>query len=138
MLMGKLKKEWSTIVNIASSAWYFPLPGMAIYAASKSFLLNRSRSLRSELYGECNVITFSPSGTNTNFQGNAWVKKGNDGEGLLSPEFVANKIYKSVIDRKKNFILLSWIKTKWLFLILKNIPIKISTKIWWLLFKKLR
>lgn len=37
------------IINLASSAAFFPQPGFAIYAASKSYVLSFSRALNSEL-----------------------------------------------------------------------------------------
>lgn len=137
-LMDNLIRDWSIIVNIASSAWYFPLPWMSLYAASKAFVLSRSRSLWMELNGKCKVITFSPSWTNTNFQKIANVNKEDSGKWLLSPDFVAKKIYKSVIKNKSSFILLWWIKVQILMLVLKFLPSKITTYVQWILFKKMR
>ena len=42
-------KEGSRIINIASTAAFQPLPGMAVYGASKTFVLNYSRALGEEL-----------------------------------------------------------------------------------------
>jgi len=138
VLMNNLIRDGSTIVNIASSAWYFPLPWMSLYAASKAFVLSRSRALWIELKGKCKVVTFSPSWTNTNFQKVANVKKEDSGTWLLTPDFVAKKIYQSVIKDKSSFILLWWVKVQILMLVLKFLPSKITTYIQWVLFKTMR
>jgi hypothetical protein len=93
-LMAKLLKRGSgTIVNIASSAGFQPLPYMAVYAASKAFMLSYSEALAGELHragnGKVSVITVSPSGTATSFQKTADVK---ESDGLLDPDYVAARI----------------------------------------------
>lgn len=42
-------KEGSGIINVCSVAGFLPLPGLAVYSASKAFLLSLSRSLSVEL-----------------------------------------------------------------------------------------
>ncbi len=88
-----LMKGSGTIVNIASSAAFQPLPYMAVYAASKAFMLSFSEALAGELRwagtGQVSVITVSPSGTATGFQRFAGVK---ESTGLLDPDCVAARI----------------------------------------------
>lgn len=55
------------ILNIASTAAYQAIPSMAIYAASKSFVLSFSRALRYELKGHINVSCLCPGPTATGF-----------------------------------------------------------------------
>lgn len=55
------------ILNIASTASYQAIPSMAIYAASKSFVLSFSRALRYELKGQINVSCLCPGPTDTGF-----------------------------------------------------------------------
>ncbi len=80
------------LVNIASSAAFQPLPGMALYAASKSYVLAFSEALMGEVRGQnITILAVCPGGVDTKFQEVAGVKK-NPREHLLSPEKVAQKI----------------------------------------------
>jgi len=61
-----LPRAW--ILNIASSAAYQAVPGLSVYAATKSFILSFSRGLRQELKDTPVSITcISPGATDTNF-----------------------------------------------------------------------
>ncbi len=54
------------LVNVASFAAFFPMPGKAVYAASKSFVLSLSRALHVELRGrDVTVTTVCPAGMPT-------------------------------------------------------------------------
>src|ERR1700732_4131082 len=56
------------ILNIASSAAYQAVPGLTVYAATKSFILSFSRGLRQELKKTpVSVTCISPGATDTNF-----------------------------------------------------------------------
>ncbi|MES2520007.1 MAG: SDR family oxidoreductase [Bacteroidota bacterium] len=60
------------ILNIASSTAYQALPQMAIYAATKIFVLNFSRALKFELKDSpVSVTCVSPGATDTNFNDRA-------------------------------------------------------------------
>jgi short-subunit dehydrogenase len=60
------------ILNIASSTAYQALPQMAIYAATKVFVLNFSRALKFELKDSpVSVTCISPGSTDTNFNDRA-------------------------------------------------------------------
>ncbi|MEU4312409.1 SDR family oxidoreductase [Nocardia sp. NPDC024068] len=56
------------LINVASMAAYAPTPRMAVYGASKAFVLNFTEALWSELRG-CGVAVFalSPGATDTEF-----------------------------------------------------------------------
>lgn len=47
----------SRIINVCSVAGFLPLPGLAVYSATKSFLLRFSRSLREELKPKGIIVT---------------------------------------------------------------------------------
>jgi short-subunit dehydrogenase len=52
MLLPELRKQpRAALINVASLAAFYPMPAMAVYAASKSFLLNFTLALRAELRG---------------------------------------------------------------------------------------
>ena len=67
-LPALLAKNSGAIVNIASTASYQPVPGMAVYAATKAFV----RSFTSAVWGEVTnsnvrVLAVSPGATETSF-----------------------------------------------------------------------
>ena len=63
------------ILNVASTAAYQPLPYFAVYAASKSYVLNFSQALHAECSGrDVTVTCLSPGPTRTGFQARAGSK----------------------------------------------------------------
>ncbi len=68
VLPEMLAKDFGVIVNIGSTASFQPVPGMAVYAATKAFV----RSFTSALWGEVKgtnvrVLTVNPGATETEF-----------------------------------------------------------------------
>ncbi len=62
------------ILNIASSAAYQAVPGLCVYAATKSFVFSLSRGLRYELRNtSVSVTVVNPGTTDTNFANRAQV-----------------------------------------------------------------
>jgi len=58
-----------TIVNVASTAAFQPIPWMATYGATKAFVLSFSEALAHELRGSgVNVLALCPGATRTEFQ----------------------------------------------------------------------
>lgn len=74
-----LARKQGNILNVASLAGFQPGgPGMAVYYASKSYVLSFSHGLRGELRGSgVNVTTLCPGATTTGFMQAA------NGEGIL-------------------------------------------------------
>ena len=68
LLLPTLKRQArGTVINIASLAAFTPMPSMAVYAASKSYVLSFSLALREELRGtNVAVTTVCPGGIMTN------------------------------------------------------------------------
>jgi short-subunit dehydrogenase len=56
-LTGMVDRGRGTVINIASTAAFQPLPGSAVYAASKSFVLSFSEAIRTELRGSGVTVT---------------------------------------------------------------------------------
>lgn len=50
-LPGMLRRRRGGIINVASTAGWYPLPGNATYSATKRYLINFSESLQAELDG---------------------------------------------------------------------------------------
>ena len=66
-LLPQLKKQPSYILNVSSTAAYQAVPTLALYAASKAFILSFSRALRIELKGSVSVSCLCPGPTDTGF-----------------------------------------------------------------------
>ena len=69
-LPSMIERGSGTIINVASTAAYQPIPNMAVYAATKSYVLSFSEGLWSEVRGTgVNVLAISPGPTETEFFG---------------------------------------------------------------------
>jgi hypothetical protein len=69
------------ILNVASIATYMPGPGMAVYYASKAFVLSFSEALHSELSRRgVRVTALCPGPVATGFQSRAGIRAGTAGE----------------------------------------------------------
>lgn len=56
------------VINVASTAAYLPVPGMAVYAATKAFVLSFSEAVSEELQSkDFKVMVLSPGPTRTEF-----------------------------------------------------------------------
>jgi short-subunit dehydrogenase len=56
-LTGMVDRGRGSVINIASTAAFQPLPGSAVYAATKSFVLSFSEAIRTELRGSGVTVT---------------------------------------------------------------------------------
>jgi uncharacterized protein len=75
-LQGMLKSGNGRIMNVASTAAFMPGPGMAVYYASKAYVLSFSEALTRELKGTgVSVTTLCPGPTDTSFASAAGLGK---------------------------------------------------------------
>ena len=127
-----------TLVNIASSAAFQPLPLMAAYAASKSFVLNFTEAAAAEQASgsPVRVIAVCPGGTDTGFQNTAGVRR-IDGERLMPPHQVAAIILKA-IDRKRSHTVLVGGRTKAMAMLARVLPRPVLVRLWGRLMGSLR
>ena len=73
-LPGMLKRSRGRIMNVASVAAFLPGPSMAVYYASKAYVLSFSEALDSELAGSGVTVTaLCPGPTKTEFQKRAGI-----------------------------------------------------------------
>ena len=106
----KMKKNGSGyILNVASLAAYQPVPSIAAYAASKSYVLNFSEALSKELEDYGVVVTcLSPGHTKTNFFKSAGIGDKEEGfYGLktrISPRKVAEIGLKALFSKRLSII----------------------------------
>lgn len=83
-LPSMLKNNDGVILNVASTAAYQSVPYMAVYAATKAFVLSFTEALWAELIGtRVAAIALSPGGTKTEFFEVASNGKSPDGLGKL-------------------------------------------------------
>ena len=76
VLEGMLDAGSGKIMNVASTAAFMPGPGMAVYYASKAYVLSFSEALTRELKGTgVTVTTLCPGPTDTGFASSAGLGK---------------------------------------------------------------
>jgi uncharacterized protein len=79
-----LARHRGGILNVASIAAFLPGPGMAVYYASKAYVLSFSEALHAELKRRnVRVSTLCPGPVATGFQARAGLRVGGIGEGRL-------------------------------------------------------
>ena len=108
-----LLKSRGSLVGISSIAGKKGLPGRAGYSASKFAMEGFLETIRTEnLKNHLHVLVACPGFTSTNIRLNALSEKGlpqtsspRHEEKMMSPEKVANFIYKAVLNRKRDLIL---------------------------------
>ena len=126
-----------TLVNIASSAAFQPLPGMAAYAASKSFVLSFSEAMAHELASTAvRIITVCPGGTDTGFQAASGVRRV-EGESLMPAPAVAALVL-SAIQRGRSATILVGGRTKAMALLARALPRRQVVRLWGRLMRSLR
>jgi uncharacterized protein len=86
LLPQMIAKKRGAILNVSSSAGFLPIPGFAIYAASKAYVTSFSEAVRAELRGTgLTVCVLCPGPVHTEFQEAAQRPGGQPESG---PEFV--------------------------------------------------
>lgn len=84
LIPGMVDRGNGVVVNIASTAAYQPVPYMAVYAATKAFVLSFTEALWGELDGTgVYALALSPGGTKTEFFEVASEGKRQDGFGMM-------------------------------------------------------
>ncbi|MGI4750411.1 MAG: SDR family NAD(P)-dependent oxidoreductase [Janthinobacterium lividum] len=124
------------ILNTASSAAYQSVPGLTLYAASKSFLLSFSRGLHQELrLSNVSVTCHSPGATDTDFVvraqlGAKGLKAANQVN--MTPEAVAKIAVKAMFRKKPEVIAgtINKLSTLMAWLLPKNLVERTAMKIY--------
>lgn len=99
-------KNSGRILNIASTASFQPVPKFAVYAASKSYVLNFTEALCYELKDtNISVSVLCPGPTETGFEETANIVDSNlFKNGVMSAEEVAEVGYKGLMNNKMTII----------------------------------
>jgi short-subunit dehydrogenase len=96
LLPGMIARKCGAILNVSSSAGFLPIPGFAVYAATKAYVTSFSEALRAELRGTgVSVCTLCPGPVHTEFQEVANRPGGQPDSG---PEFVHASVEQVVRD----------------------------------------
>jgi short-subunit dehydrogenase len=101
-----LIKNRGGLLNVGSVAGFLPGPGMAVYYASKAYVISFSEALRKELepYG-VRVTVVCPGPVQTEFQARAGFNPGFDSSVLdVSPRDVAEQAYRGLMANKRTVL----------------------------------
>ena len=132
------KTGFGTLINIGSSSGFQPLPFMAVYAASKSFVQSITLAIMGEEMAKksnIRIILIDPSGTDTNFQSAAGVKK-NANESLLSADDVAKITVEAAYNGRREVIIGK--SGRAMALVSRILPRMVQVRLWTKLMSKLR
>ncbi|TYS67768.1 SDR family oxidoreductase [Sutcliffiella horikoshii] len=101
-LLPDLKKsKTGKILNVASTAAFQPGPNMAVYYATKAFVLSFSEALAEELKeDDITVTTLCPGATKTNFSSVAKVENTKMFSNAMSSDVVAQQGYHALMQGK--------------------------------------
>lgn len=126
-LPDMIKNKKGKILNIASTAAFFPGPYMTVYYATKAFVLSLSEALASELAGTgVTVSVLCPGPTKTAFQSKAKMKKSEFVKfGVMEASTVALCGYRGMLKGKK--VIVPGILNKFLINIIRFLPRNIVT-----------
>jgi hypothetical protein len=96
LLPQMMARKRGGILNVSSSAGFLPIPGFAVYAATKAYVTSFSEALRAELRGTgVSVCALCPGPVHTEFQ---QVAKRPSGQPESGPEFVHVSVEQVVRD----------------------------------------
>jgi short-subunit dehydrogenase len=87
LLPGIIRCGRGAILNVSSIAAYLPMPGMAVYAASKAYVNSFTEALRAELRGTgVAVSALCPGPVDTEFGARA--KRSGNADAMPAPDFL--------------------------------------------------
>lgn len=128
-LYKMVENENGIIMNVSSTAAFCAGPKMAVYYASKAYVLNFTEALNEEVKGKgVQVSCLCPGAVNTEFQSKSGIKKNaNVNKNIMSAKKVAEIAYKNL--KKGKVIIIPGFKNKMLVNMNKFLPRIISRKI---------
>lgn len=110
---GMLSRNHGAVINVASTAAFQPVPTMAVYGATKSFVLSFSEALWAEFEDRgIRVLALCPGGTDTEFfdvagsQGTGSKRESPDQVARVAiTELSAKKMKPSIVSGSRNRVL---------------------------------
>jgi short-subunit dehydrogenase len=107
LLPGMVARKSGRILNLASTAAFFPGPLMAVYYASKAYVLSFSEAIATELEGTGVTVTaLCPGPTASGFQATAHLEESRmiAGKRLPTARSVAEAGYEAMMAGKTVFV----------------------------------
>jgi uncharacterized protein len=104
-LSGMIERGAGAVLNIASIAGFQPLPGMAVYSATKAFVQTFSEAVHEELHGtgvSCTVLC--PGPVPTDWADIADAHQFSVGIAQVSPQDVAEAAIAGMLDGKRSVV----------------------------------
>ncbi|CAN5253897.1 SDR family oxidoreductase [soil metagenome] len=97
LLSGMLARKRGAVLNVSSCASFLPMPGFAVYAATKAYVTSFSEALRMELRGSGVTVTaLCPGPVHTEFDGIA--RRATNPDQRAAPELAYVPVEKVVRD----------------------------------------
>lgn len=127
MLSDLLTKKSAAVINIASTAAFQPVPGMAVYAATKAFVLSFTSALWGEVQNSnLRVLTVCPGATATEF----FEVAGANPFGKLAPvSDVVDQTFKALSSRSKKPIVVIGGQNRLMAAVSSRLPKAMVTKV---------
>jgi uncharacterized protein len=106
-LPSMIQRNSGKIMNVASTAAYLPGPYMAVYYATKAYVLSLSEAINEELHGTgVNVTAFCPGPTISGFMARAGMERTRFAQRMafMDSKTVAEIGYKGLLENKRVII----------------------------------
>ncbi|MGB3694806.1 MAG: SDR family oxidoreductase [Spirulinaceae cyanobacterium] len=129
-LPGMVQRRQGKILNVASTAAFQPGPLMAVYYATKAYVLSFSEAIANELIGTGVTVTvLCPGPTKSGFQARADVEKSKlfRGSNMMDTQTVAEIGYSGLMASKT--VIVPGFQNKFIAAFIKFLPRKLVTKI---------
>lgn len=98
-----LDAEAGLLLNVASLTGYAPMPGMAVYAAAKAFVISFTEALWAEAHGSrLRVLCLSPGPTSSEFYGTSGTST--DGVRFQAPQQVVDTAFRALGKRRPTVV----------------------------------
>jgi short-subunit dehydrogenase len=108
LFIPELKKHKGSLINVASTAAFQPVPYMTAYAATKAYVLHFSEALHAELKAQgVTVLALCPGATKTGFFEAAEVDVAKTNLPMQTAETVVLTAM-NALDAKKAFVVTGW------------------------------
>ncbi|MCE2981933.1 MAG: SDR family NAD(P)-dependent oxidoreductase [Parachlamydia sp.] len=118
-------QQKGTILNVASAAAFLTAPILAVYAASKAFVVSFSSSFDQEVKSHgVRVLAACPGMVETAFSERAGANKRHEKQGVMSVDYAAEAIWKQIL-RLKPVEIIDW-KVRLLICLSRCLPRKWS------------
>jgi short-subunit dehydrogenase len=128
LIPAMVERNFGVIVNVSSTAGFQPVSNMAVYAATKSFVLSFTQALWGELQGKnVKVLAICPGATVSEFWDVAGMGAVSN-KGFESPKTVVSNTLKELSKQKGNPYLVSGFKNRVLASSIKFMPTKMTIK----------